>query len=375
MLKVELQSKKQSLWSTFKKAYLRSKNLKKIWKNLDKSNLSKDLVKTFDLYLNSESYNWSSKMWRHSITNHINALSDKPNKDTNWMIAQEYFYFKHFVDSIIENIYKQIDNNKINFGPGLFKKQKNLSHTDSIHHNLILLLLYEVLKKRNVFRYLSKLSELEVMSIINKPYLDIDNKKIVQDDLNSLLEYEEIEKLLNLLKVKNNKFLEIGAGSGRTAKTILSIKNNIKYVIADIPPAINISYENLKKIFPRKKISFAFEINDKKNLQNELEKNDVLFIFPHQIKLFKEKTFDIVLAIDCLHEMEKKIIKIYMSIFQQISNMIYFKVWEHSGLNYSFYEEHSVHNKNDYSINSNWKELLNKRCIYPSKYFELGYQF
>ena len=213
------------------------------------------------------------------------------------------------------------------------------------------------------------------MSIINKPYLDIDNKKIVQDDLNSLLEYEEIEKLLNLLKVKNNKFLEIGAGSGRTAKTILSIKNNIKYVIADIPPAINISYENLKKIFPRKKISFAFEINDKKNLQNELEKNDVLFIFPHQIKLFKEKTFDIVLAIDCLHEMEKKIIKIYMSIFQQISNMIYFKVWEHSGLNYSFYEEHSVHNKNDYSINSNWKELLNKRCIYPSKYFELGYQF
>ena len=375
MLKVELQSKKQSLWSTFKKAYLRSKNLKKIWKNLDKSNLSKDLVKTFDLYLNSESYNWSSKMWRHSITNHINALSDKPNKDTNWMIAQEYFYFKHFDDSIIENIYKQIDNNKINFGPGLFKKQKNLSHTDSIHHNLILLLLYEVLKKRNVFRYLSKLSELEVMSIINKPYLDIDNKKIVQDDLNSLLEYEEIEKLLNLLKVKNNKFLEIGAGSGRTAKTILSIKNNIKYVIADIPPAINISYENLKKIFPRKKISFAFEINDKKNLQNELEKNDVLFIFPHQLKLFKEKTFDIVLAIDCLHEMEKKIIKIYMSIFQQISNMIYFKVWEHSGLNYSFYEEHSVHNKNDYSINSNWKELLNKRCIYPSKYFELGYQF
>ena len=147
------------------------------------------------------------------------------------------------------------------------------------------------------------------MSIINKPYLEIDNKKIVQDDLNSLLEYEEIEKLLNLLKVKKNKFLEIGAGSGRTAKTILSIKNNIKYVIADIPPAINISYENLKRFFPNKKISFAFEINDKKNLQNELEKNDVLFIFPHQIKLFEEKTFDIVLAIDCLHEMEKKIIK------------------------------------------------------------------
>ena len=83
MLKVELQSKKQSLWSTFKKAYLRSKNLKKIWKNLDKSNLSKDLVKTFDLYLNSESYKLSSKFWRHLIMNHLNHMTKNDIKSYN----------------------------------------------------------------------------------------------------------------------------------------------------------------------------------------------------------------------------------------------------------------------------------------------------
>ena len=55
---MEIQSKKQSLWSTFKKAYLKPKNLKKIWNKLDKSNLSKELIETFNIYLDSESYNW-----------------------------------------------------------------------------------------------------------------------------------------------------------------------------------------------------------------------------------------------------------------------------------------------------------------------------
>ena len=66
--------------------------------------------------------------------------------------------------------------------------------------------------------------------------------------------------------------------------------------------------------------------------------------------------------------MEKKIIKIYMSNFQQISYMIYLKVWEHTGLNYSFYEEHSVHNKNDYSIilhkiSDSRKRVFKKRTV------------
>ena len=126
---------------------------------------------------------------------------------------------------------------------------------------------------------------------------------------------------------------------------------------------------------PNKNFATAFKLENQKDLNIALENNDILFIFPHQIKLFANKTFDIVLAIDCLHEMEKKIIEIYMSIFEQISTLLYFKVWEYSGLNYSFYERHSVHRKSDYSIKNNWKELLNQRCLYPSKYFELGYEF
>ncbi len=372
---MEIQSKKQSLWSTFKKAYLKPRNLKKIWKKLDKSNLSEELVETFDLYINSESYNWSAKHWRNNIINHLNLMSDRSNKNSEWIISKEYFYFDHFDDSIIEGLCNEIRNEKINLDTNLYTKHNNLSFTESLHYNLVLLLLYENLKKRNVFKHLDKLAELELKSFIKKPSLTINNTKIVQDDLNSLLEFEEIEKLLKNIKERKNKILEIGAGSGRTAKAAFSILGNVKYVIADIPPAINLCINNLKKYFPDKKFTIGFKIDNSRDLKKALDNSDILFVFPHQLKLFDDKVFDIVLAIDCLHEMEKKTIGVYMSIFEKISKLLYFKVWEHSGLNYSFYEHHSVHKKGDYAIKNDWKELLNKRCLYPSKYFELGYEF
>ena len=205
--------------------------------------------------------------------------------------------------------------------------------------------------------------------------MNINGLEITQDNLNSLMEYEQIERLLGKLSVRKNRFLEIGAGSGRTAKTILSINDNSKYVIADIPPAINICLNNLRASFPRKKIAKAFKINDQIDLNTTLEKNDILFIFPHQIRLFPKKTFDITLAIDCLHEMEKKTIKNYMVNFEHVSKLLYFKVWEHAGLPYAFYQNYSVHKKDDYFIKDSWIEHFKERCIYPSKFFELGYEF
>jgi len=202
-------------------------------------------------------------------------------------------------------------------------------------------------------------------------------KKNSKNDLRQHNNKAFIEILSNgIYKVTNkNKFLEIGVGSGRTAKTILSINDKAKYVIADLPPAINVSLRNLKVSFPDKKIAKAFEINDQQDLNSAFEKNDVLFVFPHQIKLFQKKTFDLSIAINCLHEMDKKTIKNYMLNFEKISKSIYIKVWETAGLPYSFFQYYSVHKKEDYFINDHWKEHFKERCTYPSKFFELGYEF
>ena len=181
--------------------------------------------------------------------------------------------------------------------------------------------------------------------------------------------------MLDILNVKKNRFLEVGAGAGRTAKIILSINDNAKYVIADLPPAINVSLSNLRASFPNKKIARGFKLNNQNDLNTVLEENDILFIFPHQIKFFPKKSFDLSIAIDCLHEMEKRIIKEYMINFEHVSKLLYFKVWENAGLPYAFFQNYSVHRKEDYFIKDSWKEHFKERCVYPSKFFELGYEF
>ena len=88
---MKLQAKKKTIWSTFKNAYLRSKDLKSYWNKLEKKNLSKELIETINLYLNSESYKLSSKFWRHLIMNHLNHMTKNDIKSYNSLISQDYF--------------------------------------------------------------------------------------------------------------------------------------------------------------------------------------------------------------------------------------------------------------------------------------------
>ena len=185
---MEIQAKKKTFWSTFKNAYLRSKNLKRFWHKLDKTNLSEELIEIFNLFLNSESYNWSSKFWRHLAMNHLNLIAAEKNKNYENLISQEYFTFTYFNESLIKEACNKIQERKVYLNVNLFKKQNNFSLTQSINHNLILLLLYENIKSKEVFKYFNKLKKTETNKTKTKPSLIIDNLEMTQDDLNSLFE-------------------------------------------------------------------------------------------------------------------------------------------------------------------------------------------
>ena len=60
------------------------------------------------------------------------------------------------------------------------------------------------------------------------------------------------------------------------------------------------------------KVSMCNNAKTKEEMEKLVNENDVLFIFPHQLKFFNDKFFNISIAIDCLHEMEQKTIKKYM---------------------------------------------------------------
>ena len=113
---MEFQSPPKSVWSTFKNAYLRRRNLRNFWKKLDKKNLSQELVNTMNSFLLSESYNWTSKFWRHLIIKHLKFLSDK-SASNNYQntISQEYSGFTYINEALIKESCEKIKENKSHF--------------------------------------------------------------------------------------------------------------------------------------------------------------------------------------------------------------------------------------------------------------------
>ena len=246
-----------------------------------------------------------------------------------------------------------------------------MSEVKSIEHNIALLALYEKVKNKDLFNNYNNINK-EIYKKYN-PFLKVGEKLITQQLLISLLEYGKIKSLAKNAK-KPLKILELGAGYGRTANMILSLEPQAKYVISDLPPSLYFSLKNLREFFKDRKIKICVEVNSQKEMMEALDNNDILFVLPHQLNLFNKKVFDISISIGNLCEMEKSQIKNYMKIFENISKFLYFKVWEVSGLPYSFYQYYSVHKKKDYEIKENWKEHFKDRCLMPNNQFELGYE-
>ena len=86
-------------------------------------------------------------------------------------------------------------------------------------------------------------------------------------------------------------------------------------------------------------------------MKKTLRDNDVIFIFPHQLKMFDTKYFDLSLMIGITLEMEPKDVKRYMEFVNKLSKSLYMKVFKYSGLPFSFYHVYRHNVRKDYFIN------------------------
>jgi len=290
-------------------------------------------------------------------------------------VARNYygFYelFDEWVQGAMDNM-KDDDSNSVN--SNLFKKQNNSSYKESIFYNYLCLLLYYNLKKTKYFKSLSKLQDKTYLGF-DDPFIKIEDTNVTVDKLVSLLDCEKIDSAYT--DKKFTKYLEIGAGSGRTSEAIMSLNDNINYVICDIPPALYISYKRLKLAFPNKRIKLLIDEEDKVKLEKEINSSDISFIFPHQLKNISNKFFDITLAIDCMHEMDKTTINYYWKVFNNISKNIYFSIWNITFVPYSktFFKKQNRldYELGDYSIPKNWKLIYKNNLVFPSNFLVLGY--
>ena len=136
-----------------------------------------------------------------------------------------YFTFIVYDDKKIEKLIEFIKLNNINsrdYSYQIYKKQINIDLTHSINHNVLLNLLYAYVKHTKLDRYLPILEKNNFL-IDKVPNIEINNNLLTQDKLNSIIEFENIEKFLRTIKSSNLNILEIGAGSGRTTETLISL--------------------------------------------------------------------------------------------------------------------------------------------------------
>ena len=171
------------------------KDFKKFWSKLDKSKINnEELIFFIDNYVKSESYNFTSRFWSTRNVKHLSLLLNSEKDDElDYEISSDYFTWLESSNSriktLIDNLNDQVFDEKFT----LAKKQKFITHHKSLQHNVILMLLYKHLKlndKKNYFDILkNKKSFTE-----NNPFIEIENNKVSQDLVNSIIELYEIEK-------------------------------------------------------------------------------------------------------------------------------------------------------------------------------------
>jgi putative sugar O-methyltransferase len=352
---------------TFAAYYKNNKNLK---------NIDSELKFLTDKFIDSKSYSLVSRFWHLLSIKNYDSLIKFGLKRYASTIATNYYTFIDVQDEWVDKAHLNIKGiDSINLDAQLFKKQNNFTYRESIFYNYLCLLLYYNLKKTNSFIFLENLKDDAYLGF-DDPSITIEKFNITTDKLVSLLDYEKINKAFNFKKIKT--VLEIGAGSGRTSEAIISINSNLSYVICDIIPTAYISYKRLKTAFPDKKISMLVDIESKEELQKSIELNDISFIFPHQLELLKKNFFDLTIAIDCLHEMDKSTIQYYFKLINKISPNFYLSIWKKTKVPNSktFFKKSNRldYEKGDYNLPSNWEKIFMEDLVFPSNYLSLGFK-
>jgi len=367
-------------------------NFKNFWKKNKNSSLVKEeLKKMIDFFITSESYKYVSNYWNYLNIQNMKQIFENDNNINNFStsIALNYYTFidvtENQVYKTITNVENEIFSSKIHF----FKKHKNLNYVQSMKYNFLTFLLFLNLIKINYYEKLKLLGDEGYVSF-GDPYIEIEGIKVTSDKINSLFDYDKINRFCNLNHQKI--ILEIGAGSGRTSQSIMTFNSNCKYVICDIPPALYISYERLKKVFKNKKIGLLYDYQNnnqkvklmggggsgEQDLNTQINHYDISFIMPHQLSLLNNRFFDLTIAIDCLHEMDKKTINKYINNINKISKLFYFSVWKKTNVPFSGIFNRFSNNlnyySNDYNLPKNFKKEFEEDLIFPSNFISSGYR-
>ncbi|HEY5235940.1 MAG TPA: hypothetical protein VIJ14_07165, partial [Rhabdochlamydiaceae bacterium] len=119
-----------------------------------------------------------------------------------------------------------------------------------------------------------------------------------------------------------------------------------------------------------KKVMHFRPFENFEEISDEYSQADIVFLTPDQLKKLPDKSSDLFLAIDCLHEMKPDIISYYFKEADRLSSYMYFKCWQTTVVPYD-----NIHYSSEsYPVPSTWTQLFKQPCVVPSDFFHAFYE-
>lgn len=170
-----------------------------------------------------------------------------------------------------------------------------------------------------LWQYASLKDRLGCLEICREPALGqplpvtYKNKLISQDLATSSLELNRIAEHVDLTKITS--VAEIGAGYGRLAYLMMTKFPDLRYYIFDIPPAVVISQNYLASTLVNCPVNrFSGTPSDMKQADSA---PGVRICLPHQMELWPNDFFDLVINISSFDEMPFEQVQNYFSLIDQ----------------------------------------------------------
>ena len=341
------------------------------WQNINKihiERLANDGMKNFKLSINREYFSWGVSEFRHQL---LPVLSELQRGNIRPFIKSKLMRDAKYVSST--NQFAKLLASFLNSNRFMFfkisytwlKLFNNLETFMKIVYRIYVSYLYDYVGKIDNLGLLKKISEPSFGSPLLINYRE---RLISQDICNSVQEFYSITENSDL--PPNAAIAEIGAGYGRLAYVFLKTLPKISYCIVDIPPALYISQEYLKKVFPKEKIFSFRPFRSFKKVEKEFNASRIKFLLPHQIEYLPEDSLDIVINISSFHEMSTNQIKTYFKQVDRLSRgYLYTKQWKRSwAVDNKFIQEYQ------YPVPKSWKTIFHRTHSVQRLFFEALYK-
>lgn len=247
------------------------------------------------------------------------------------------------------------------------KKHKLLSWKESIAYNYLTILLWSYVS----LTFPSISDRLEEPKQGNPPEVFYKGKLVSEDLASSIIEYDSIVGQCGSLFERPITIMELGGGYGRTAYVFLTLNQNMRYILVDIPPSLWICQKYLSSIFTSKAIFQFRHFESYEEIRDEYEQSDLIFMTPNQLELIPTKSVDLFINISSLHEMRLNQVSYYLKEIDRLSKgFFYFKQWKKSVIPF----ENTVISESYYPIPEGWTEVFRRNCLYPPLFFEALYR-